>query len=91
MVAKKSSLLNPKKSKERSFENMDKKREDFINTKEIKTFFHGSCVSVSTMARSLHQQGALTFTKHTLKIYVMVYYIVSSLMYVAPHFPSTRT
>ena len=81
-------LLNPKKSKEMVFKNINIKHKGLIDTKEEKTVIHGSYVErVSyTMYLGLCIDNKLTFTNHISKILSKVYYIVSSLMYIARHF-----
>ena len=82
-------ILNPKKSKEMIFENVNIKHNGLIDSKAEKTYINGESVvrTSNTTYLGVCIDDKLTFTNHVSRILSKVYYIVSTVMYIVPFFP----
>ena len=90
LCERKNLLLNPQKSKEIVFKNINVKHKGLLNIKEERTIIQGSCVERTsyTMYLGVCIDDKLTFTNHISKMLAKVYYIVSTLAYTVPYFSS---
>ena len=81
-------LLNPKKSKEIVFENINIKHKGLNESKLKKTIVNGQEVERTehTMYLGVSIDFKLNFSSHVSKILQKVYYIVSSLSFIVPYF-----
>lgn len=85
---RKNLLLNPKKSKEMCFNNINIKHEDLLESKNEKVNIHGSEVERTSQTDYLGVciEDKLTFKSHISKILRKVYFTVSSLAHIVSFF-----